>query len=97
MGAITFAIRLSFIVGLGRLTLPPLLNRALRYVPPAVLTAIIVPEIVRPGGVFDLSAGNGRIAAGIVAAVIAWRTKNALLTVGAGMVILWIWRSLAAS
>lgn len=90
MGVITFALRLSFIGALGQRPLPPLLVRALRYVPPAVLTAIIVPELVLPGGQLDLSLGNARLVAGVLAAVVAWLSKNVLLTVGAGMAALWI-------
>jgi len=50
MGIITYAIRLSLILLLGRLTVPPLVQRALRFVPPAVLSALILPELLLPGG-----------------------------------------------
>jgi branched-subunit amino acid transport protein len=42
-GAITFALRLSFIALLGRMEIPVLLSRALRFVPAAVFTAVVVP------------------------------------------------------
>ncbi len=58
--------------------------------PPAVLSAIIFPELLRPGGTFDLSFGNVRLLAGVLAAGVAWRTKNVLLTIGVGMVALWV-------
>jgi len=90
MGVITFALRLSLIGALGQRTLPPLLVRALRYVPPAMLMAIIVPELVLPGGQLDLSLGNARLLAGVLAAVVAWLSKNVFLTVGAGMAALWL-------
>ena len=89
-GAITYAIRLSLILAWGRVTLPPALQRGLRFVPPAVLSAIIFPEILRREGALDLSIGNVRLLAGLVAALVAWRTKNALLTIAAGMAALWI-------
>ena len=50
IGAITYGIRLSFILLWGKITLPPALQRSLRFVPPAVLSAIIFPEILRHGG-----------------------------------------------
>ncbi len=78
-GVITYAIRLSLILAWGRVTLPPVLQRGLRFVPPAVLSAIIFPEILRPDGALDLSFGNVRLLAGVIAALVAWRTKNALL------------------
>ena len=90
MGLVTYAIRLSLIVLIGRVDVPPLIQRALRFVPPAVLSAIIFPELLRPGGTLDLSFGNVRLLAGVLAAGVAWRTKNVLLTIGVGMVALWV-------
>jgi branched-subunit amino acid transport protein len=89
MGVVTYALRLSLIAVLGRWDVPPLAQRTLRFVPPAVLSAIILPELVRPAGELNLSLGNARLLAGVLAAVIAWRTKNVMLTVAAGMLALW--------
>jgi branched-subunit amino acid transport protein len=36
-------LRLSFIALLGRVETPPFLGRALRFVPAAVLTAVVIP------------------------------------------------------
>jgi branched-subunit amino acid transport protein len=90
MGLVTYAIRLSMIVLMGRVNLPPIIQWALCLVPPAVLSAIIFPELLMPGGTLDLSFGNLRLLAGVLAAAVAWRTKNALLTIGVGMVALWV-------
>lgn len=89
-GAITFAIRLSLIALMGRVEVPPLVRRALRFVPPAVLSAIIFPELFMRNGVLDVSPGNTRLLAGALAALVAWRTRNVLLTIGVGMTALWI-------
>ncbi|MBL6966665.1 MAG: AzlD domain-containing protein [Anaerolineales bacterium] len=85
VGMLTFATRLSFIVLLERWQTPPLLKRALRFVPVSVLTAIITPELVMPSGAFDLSLGNARLLAGLVAIVVAWKTRNIVWTIVAGM------------
>ena len=90
MGIVTYAIRLSLIVLLGRVEVPPLVQQALRFVPPAVLSAIVFPELLQPGGTLDISFGNARLFAGVLAALVAWRTKNMLLTIGVGMAALWI-------
>jgi branched-subunit amino acid transport protein len=90
MGLVTYGIRLSMIVLLGRVDVPPIVRQALRFVPPAVLSAIIFPELLMPGGQLDLSLGNERLIAGSLAALIAWRTRNVLLTIAAGMAALWI-------
>ena len=95
-GLITYAIRLSLIVTWGRVTPPPALQRALRFVPPAVLSAIIFPGILRPDGPLNLSFGNVRLLAGIVAALVAWRTRSTLLTIVAGLAALWGLQALLA-
>jgi branched-subunit amino acid transport protein len=88
-GLVTFAIRLSFIALLGKVELPPVLTRALRFVPPAVLSAIILPEMLVRDGAVDLRPGNVRLLAGVLAAFVAWRTRNVLLTIAVGMAALW--------
>lgn len=88
-GLVTFATRLSFIALLGRWEPPPLVQRALRLVPPAVLSAIIAPELVIRGQALDLSFGNARLFAGLVAALVALKTRNVLLTIAVGMGALW--------
>jgi len=88
VGFLTFGIRLSFIVILDRWETPPILQRALRFVPIAVLTAIIVPELVMPGGTLNISFTNLRLLAGIVAMLVAWKTKNIVWTIIAGMGVL---------
>jgi branched-subunit amino acid transport protein len=90
MGLLTYAIRLSMIVMSGQIQLGDHLQRALRYVPPAVLSAIILPEMVQPGGTLDLSLGNERLIAGLIAILVAWFTRNMIWTVAVGMVALWI-------
>jgi branched-subunit amino acid transport protein len=89
-GVVTFIIRLSFIALLGNAQVPDAVRRALRFVPPAVLSAIIFPEVLQPGGHFDLSLTNARLWAGVLAALVAWRTKNILLTIAVGMAVMWL-------
>ncbi len=88
-GVLTFLTRLSFIALLGRFELPPLAARALRFVPPAVLSAIVLPELVLRGGELQLGWRNPRLLAGLVAALVAWRTRNVFLTIAVGMAALW--------
>ncbi len=97
MGLITYSIRLSLILLLDRLDIPPLVQRGLKYVPPAVLSAIIFPELFRPQGALDVSWGNARLLAGVVATLVAWRTRNVLWTIAAGMAVFWLLSALLAS
>ncbi len=85
VGLLTFLIRLSFILLLERWEAPQVVRSALRYVPVAALTAIIVPELLVVDDALDISLGNARLIAGVIAALVAWRTKNALWTIGVGM------------
>jgi branched-subunit amino acid transport protein len=94
MGIITYGIRLSMIVLLEKVELTTRLKQALRFVPPAVLSAIIFPELLQPGGRLDVSLGNERLLAGLLAMVVAWRTKNVLWTIATGMAALWLLQSL---
>ena len=95
MGIVTFGIRLVPIVLLGRIEIPLIVQQALRFVPPAVLTAIIVPELLYRNDQVDVSLTNVRLLAGLIAIVVAWRTKNALITIGVGMIALWVLSAMA--
>jgi branched-subunit amino acid transport protein len=87
-GLITFLIRFSLIGLWGKFHLPDLVNRSLRYIPPAVLAALIFPEIMIREGQIDLSITNPRLVAGLVAIILVWKTKNVVITILAGMGVL---------
>ncbi|MFD1632537.1 AzlD domain-containing protein [Haloplanus ruber] len=90
VGALTFAIRYSFIYLLDRVSgVPPRLERALRYVPAAVLAALVAPSFVDPGPTVAATLLDGRLLAGVVAAGVAWITENMFATLVAGMLTLW--------
>jgi len=92
LGLLTFATRLSFILLLERIKLPVIFQRALRFVPIAVLSAIIAPELGRYNDVLAISPTNPRLLAGLVATLVAWRTKSVIWTILAGMVVFWLLR-----
>jgi branched-subunit amino acid transport protein len=87
-GLLTFGIRLSFIVAEGKVALPDWFRSMLPFVPVATLTAIVAPELVRPSGAWDVSLGNARLVAGVIAIAIAAATRNVLLTIAAGFALL---------
>jgi branched-subunit amino acid transport protein len=91
-GLITFGMRFSLIYLLaeGRFEVPETIRRALHYVPPAVLSAIIFPELFLPNESLDLSLGNTRLLAGLIAILVAWFTRNTLITILAGMLALFL-------
>lgn len=93
-GLITFSMRFSLIFLFGRFDIPQTLRKALHYVPPAVLSAIIFPELFYHSQKLDFSLGNLRLLAGLVAIFIGWYSRNTLLTILMGMgalLILQVW------
>jgi branched-subunit amino acid transport protein len=94
IGVVTFALRVSFIALFGRLDeIPTGVERALRFVPAAVLAALVLPSFVTLGP----EAGGlaiDRLIAGGIAAGVAWRTENVLAVMASGMGALWLVRFL---
>ena len=89
VGALNYLSRLSFIALFARRTLPPLLARALRYVPAAMLTALILPMVIDWHGT-PADFTTPRVAATLIAAAMAFATRSTLATLGAGMFALWL-------
>ena len=89
-GFITYAMRLSFFLLVGEKEIPNNVRMGLQFVPPAVLTAIIVPEVLISDHVIQLNLGNYKLIAAVLAIIVAWKTKSAILTVVIGMLALWI-------
>ena len=87
-GLLTFGMRLSFIYLFGRVDVPDVVRRALRFVPPAVLSALVFPELLMPSGHLDIGLGNHRWLAGLIAILVAWRTRSIFVTILAGMIAL---------
>ena len=78
-GAGTFAMRASFLAAADRLaSVPPPIQRLLRQIPPAALASLVVPALVRPDGA--LSFTQPRLAAGVLAALVAWRNGIGVCT-----------------
>lgn len=92
MMLVTYATRYTMIALLGRLTLPEGALRWLEFVPVAAFTAIIVPSILTPQGRVDLSFDNHAVWAGLICALVAWRTRHTLATVVAGLAAFWLLR-----
>ncbi|WP_128906238.1 AzlD domain-containing protein [Halorubrum amylolyticum] len=93
IGAATYGFRLSFIHLFGRIEgVPARIKRPLRYVPPAVLAALVLPDLVTVRPSVAATLADERLIAGAVAGVIAWRTEDVAATIAGGMVTLWLFR-----
>lgn len=96
----TIAIVLLVIKGLflcfiPRSKVPAFFERSLRYIPPAVLAALVAPSILYANSTGGPLLSFPRIAAGIIAFGIALRTRSIIVTILTGMVLLWLFSYLA--
>ena len=90
IGLGTFSLRFLFIYLFGKIEMPEWLRRALRFVPAAALAALVFPALTHSSGSLDLSLHNLRLLAGLGGALVAWKTRNVLLTIVVGMILLWV-------
>ncbi len=85
MAAVTFATRFSCVALFSKTGMPKWLERWLKHIPNAILTALIVPALLLPQGQIDISWQNHYLIAGMVAAVIAYKSRNIIATLLLGM------------
>jgi branched-subunit amino acid transport protein len=97
VGALNYLSRLSFIALFARREMPPLLARALKFVPAAMLTALIVPMVVSPSSLSAAGDTAAKVIAAAIAAVAAWRLRSPLAVIVIGMVALWIGKAIMAA
>lgn len=86
----TWIFRLSFVVLFGYLEeIPPRIDQALHFIPPAVIAAIIGPSVLLVDGTLAVTFDNERLLAAVVAMIVAWYTEEMLATIAAGLLTLW--------
>lgn len=92
MAIVTYLTRAPALFAL-RGEIAPWLQRWLGYVPVAVFTALILPPLLlqTEHDMPQLAIGPALLA-GIVGALVAWRSGNVLLTIAAGLVTFWVLR-----
>lgn len=94
MMIVTFSARYPVMAIVGRVQMPERVFRALRFVPVAVLTAIIVPELFIREGSLAVTIANAYLVGGIVSVFVAWKFRNLLLTIIVGMAAFFLWRAI---
>ena len=85
MVAVTFGSRYAGLVR--RTELPDFWVRFLHFVPIAVFASLVTPYAEG-----DLGEGEIRIAAAVVAALAAWRTRQLWVAIVVGMAVFWLLR-----
>jgi len=89
LGLATFATRLSFLALLGEGELPAWLRHVLHYVPPAILAAIIAPQLLAGAPGPEAALDGPRTAAALAGFAVAWLTRSTFAAIAAGMAVLW--------
>ncbi len=93
MTLVTFSIRYILLPLSGKFQFSDSMRRALAYVPPSVLTAIIVPAALIPDGqILSVSWTNPYCVGAIVTVLIGWLSKNLLITIVGGMTAFALWQ-----
>lgn len=70
-------------------------QKLLSYSSPAVLTAIWAPIVFLQEGNLDISVHNPYLISAILAALIAWKTKNVLITAILSMTTFFLFKTFA--
>lgn len=94
MGIVTYLPRLLPTLFLSGRTLHPLLVAWLRLVPPAVLSAMLVPSLLIRDEKVSLGLDNLFFWSAVIVFPIAWKFKSLSLTVLAGMALVALGRYL---
>ena len=97
MAVVTYVPRLLPLWVLSSRSLPPLVVTWLRYVPVAVLAAMLLPSLVITDQNINLGFGNIFLWAAIPAFLMAWKTRSLFGAVVAGMLAVAVFRLMGAA
>lgn len=95
-GLLTFSTRFLPLTGLLPKQLPPLIERAMHFVPVAVLSPIVIYGVFLPEGSLAFDQ-NMRIFAALLALVATLITGRVMVTIVVGMGSLWLLERLVLS
>ncbi len=82
---VTYLPRVLPLVSFGKKEIPPLVLKWLGYIPPAVLAALLAPDILLNGQQLNLSIRNMELLAALPSFLVAIYTRSMLFTLVAGM------------
>ncbi len=84
-----FFMRTVFVEAYGKIKYPLLVERGLRYVPAAVLAAIIAPAVLAPSGQWVPLLDNAMLWAAMVSGLVAWYFSSIFRTLLVGILLYW--------
>ncbi len=94
VGALTFLYRYAMIGLFASRSLPGWLHALCRHIAPASFAALTANALFVAGGELMLAFDSPRPWAALVAVLVAWRTRNVLATIAAGMAALHLFKLL---
>ena len=89
-GLVTFMLRFSAIFQVKNSNTPEWLENILKYIPTSVLAALIFPELLFNDSNSIQLIENPKILAASAALLVTIFTKNVIMTIITGMLVLWI-------
>ncbi|MFU2488024.1 AzlD domain-containing protein [Thauera sp. WH-1] len=90
VGALTYLYRYAMIGLFASRSLPGWLHALCRHIAPASFAALTASALFVAGGEVVLAVASPRPWAALIAVLVAWRTRNVLATIGAGMAALYL-------
>lgn len=94
VGLVSLLLRSSFLVLWRGQHLPERIRSSLGLVPAAVLAALVAPDLLHTSATGTLDVLSPRLLAGLIAATVAWKTRNVLWTLVAGLGLLVVFQTL---
>ncbi|MFO7684791.1 MAG: AzlD domain-containing protein [Desulfobacterales bacterium] len=95
MAGVTFGVRYFLFALAERVRMAPWIEASLKFIPPAVLSAIILPAVLLPRGAWELSLSNPYLVAAAVTTAAGILTKNLLATIAIGLSAFFAYRLIA--
>ncbi|AEF54916.1 AzlD domain-containing protein [Marinomonas posidonica] len=92
MFVVTFGVRFVLLARAHKVTMPDYVERALKYMPVAVLTAIITPMVLMPSGEMDVSLDNPWLLGALAAFAVGIYRQHQLLTIVIGVLVFFVAR-----
>lgn len=95
MAVVTAFVKAALFIAGNRIAFPPLIREALNFVPVTVLTAIIVPMVLVPGGeTVQLTWRNPHLIGAVAAVLICLLSRHQLVTIIGSLAVFFAWQFL---
>lgn len=88
-GLLNFAMRISMFSGLFQGEIAPSLRSVLRFVPIAVLSAVIAAAVFIDPASGAVAVHFPKVLAALLAAIVAWMTQSVIATIAVGLAAIW--------